>query len=108
MSCRMRFRVPAAVLALALAALLVPPEGALARARDHDEARRAVEAGQARPLNEILDIVRGKLPGEIIRVKFERQNGEWMYEFRLVDRSGRLFEVYVDARTGEIGRVREK
>jgi uncharacterized membrane protein YkoI len=81
---------------------------ALAHARDHDEARRAVEAGEARPLTEILNIVEGKLPGEIVRVNIERQHDLWVYEFRVIDSKGRLFEVYVDARTGEIKRTKEK
>lgn len=105
----MGLRAPAAVRALALAmAALVVPATLPGHAHDHDEARRAVAAGEARPLNEILKIVRDQLPGEIVRVKFERKNGVWVYEFRAVDREGRLFEVYVDARTAEIQRVKEK
>ncbi|MCC6947807.1 MAG: PepSY domain-containing protein [Bradyrhizobiaceae bacterium] len=77
-------------------------------ARDHDEAQRAVERGEIRPLAEILNIVQGKLPGEVVRVKLERKGGQWVYEFRVVDSKGRLFEVYVDARNGEIDRVRDK
>ncbi len=103
----LRIRAVTRALALATAALVLPASPP-AHARDHDEARRAVETGEARPLDEILSIVRGKLPGEIVRVKFERENGSWMYEFRVVSSEGRLFEVYVDARTGEITRTKEK
>jgi uncharacterized membrane protein YkoI len=105
----MGLQIQGVIRALALAtAVLVVPAASPAYARDHDEARRAVEAGEARPLNEILNIVRGKLPGEIIRVKFERENGLWIYEFRVVNSEGRLFEFHVDARTGEIKRIKEK
>lgn len=105
----MGLRIQAAIRAVALAtAVLVVPAAPPAHARDHDEARRAVEAGEARPLSEILNIVRDKLPGEIIRVRFERENGSWVYEFRVVNRSGQLFEVHVDARTGDIKRIKEK
>jgi uncharacterized membrane protein YkoI len=31
-----------------------------------------------------------------------------MYEFRLVDENGRLFVIHVDARTGEVERIKEK
>ncbi len=89
-------------------ALLAVPTVVPAGGRDHDEARRAVEAGEIRPLVEILNLARGKLPGEIVRVKIEREDGVWVYEFRVVDREGRLFEVYVDGRTGEIKRIKEK
>ena len=76
--------------------------------RDHDVARRAVERGEIKPLAEILQIVRDKLPGEIAGVKIERKGGRLMYELRVVGAQGRLLEVYVDAATGEIGRTREK
>jgi uncharacterized membrane protein YkoI len=76
--------------------------------RDHDAARRAVEAGEIRPLTEILNGIRGKLPGEVVGVKIEREHGRWFYEFRAIDGRGRLFEIYVDARSGEIERVKEK
>ncbi len=93
----------AACLAAAIAAH--PPPAA---ARDHDAVRKAVESGEVRPLTEILAAVRGKLPGEIVGVEIERKNERWMYEFRALDRAGRLFEIYVDARTGDIERIKEK
>jgi uncharacterized membrane protein YkoI len=82
--------------------------GAPALARDHDDARHAVERGEIRPLAEILATVRGKLPGEVVRVEIEQKNGHWLYEFRTVDAQGRLFDVFVDARTGDVERIREK
>lgn len=101
--------IPRTLRAVALAAAILigaglPP----ALARDHDDARRSVEAGEIRPLSDVLKIVREKLPGEIIRVKLERKSDRWLYEFRIVDPGGRLFEVYVDARSGEIERSKEK
>lgn len=70
--------------------------------RDHEEARRALEEGRARPLAEILQEVRHKLGGEVIAVEFEREEGRFVYEIKLVDSEGRLREVYVDAMTAEI------
>ena len=90
------------------AALLATCAGAPSFARDHDEARRAVEAGEIRPLAEILNAVRAKLPGEIVGVKLEREAGVWSYELRVVDDKGRLFEIHVDARSGEVERAKEK
>ena len=52
--------------------------------------------------------IRGRLPGQVAGVEIERKAGRWIYEFRVVDGKGRLFEVYVDARTGEIDRIKEK
>ncbi len=76
--------------------------------RDHDMARRAVERGEIKPLAEILQTVRDKLPGEIAGVKIERKGGRLVYELRIVGAQGRLLEVHVDAATGEIDRTREK
>ena len=100
---------PARIRALILAAaLLAASGGGPAFARDHDDARRAVEAGEIRPLADILNAVKQKLPGEVVGVRLEREAGAWMYEFRVVDEKGRLFEIHVDARSGEVERTKEK
>lgn len=100
---------------LALAMLLAALTGGLqpAAADDHDDkrhdaVRRAVEAGEIRSLADIIADVRDKLPGEIAGVEIEREKGRWLYEFRVIDKRGRLFEVYIDARDGTIQRVKEK
>jgi uncharacterized membrane protein YkoI len=85
----------------AVAALLVSP----ARADDdheHENARRAVERGEALPLADILRLVGGELGGEIARVSFEREHGRWVYEFKVVEPGGQLVEVYVDAASGRV------
>jgi uncharacterized membrane protein YkoI len=89
-------------------ALAIAPALASAESRDHDRVREAVTRGEIRPLADILGAVRGKLPGEIAGVEIERKDGRWMYEFRVFDQGGRLFEVYVDGQTAEIERIKEK
>lgn len=69
---------------------------------DHDRARLAVERGEALPLVEILTRVRPLLGGEVVGVSFEREDGRWIYEFRVIATAGRLLEVHVDAATAEI------
>jgi len=78
------------------------------RRQDQDSTRQAVERGEIRPLAEILAAIRGKLPGEVVGVEIEQKKGRWFYEFRVADAKGRLFEVYVDARSGTIDRIKEK
>jgi uncharacterized membrane protein YkoI len=110
----MRFRWYSAVLILmpAVAALAtMQPELAAARDRDdlhREDVRRAVESGEIRSLADIIATVRGKLPGEVAGVEIERKDGRWQYEFRVVDSQGRLFDVYINARNGEIERIKEK
>jgi uncharacterized membrane protein YkoI len=98
-----------AISALFLAgAPLLAAEPLPAAARDHDSVRHAVESGEIQPLAEILNAVQGKLPGEIAGIEIEQKGGRWVYEFRVVDDQGRLFDVYVDARSGAIEQVKEK
>lgn len=105
----MSLRLKSTIWAIAIAVVaLWPATSLLADDADHDAVRHAVARGEIRPLSEIRDIVRGKLTGEIAGVEIERKSGRWLYEFRVVDGKGRLFEVYVDARTGEIDRIKEK
>lgn len=98
----------ALALMIAVATAMLPPTAGAAERRDHDAARRAVQAGEIRPLAEILAQIRDKLPGEVVGVEVERRNDRWLYELRTVDRAGRLFEVHVDGNSGSIERVREK
>lgn len=94
-----------AVAAIVAAALCTTPP---THAADHDAVRQAVQRGEIRSLADILAIVRDKLPGEVAGVEIERKDGRWLYEFRAVDGKGRLFEVYVDAQSGVIERIKEK
>jgi uncharacterized membrane protein YkoI len=118
----MTLRFPAMLIGLLIAMALPPFDAARADSRghdrsdridhgerrDHDMARLAVERGEIKPLAELLTIVRDKLPGEITGVEVEREREQWLYEFRVVDKAGRLFDVYVDAKSGEIKRTKEK
>jgi uncharacterized membrane protein YkoI len=97
---------------LAAAALVAAtPQMAVAHDQDElrrDEVRRAVESGEIHSLADILSTLRGKLPGEVAGVEIEHRDGRWRYELRVVDSQGRLLEVHVDARSGEIERIKEK
>lgn len=107
----MTLRAGAAVLALtAVLTMLAPPQLHADEHERHerDEMRHAVERGEIRSLADILAALHGKLPGEVAGVEIEHEDGRWLYEFRVVDSKGRLFEVYVDARTATIERIKEK
>ncbi len=71
-------------------------------ARDHDDAWSAREGGSILALPEVLAIVDRQIEGEIIETEFENEDGRPVYEFKYVDRNGRVRELYVDARTGII------
>jgi uncharacterized membrane protein YkoI len=104
----MRLNSKGLAIALLAAFAALPAAARADDDRDHDVARQAVERGEIKPLAEILQALRDKLPGEIAGVKIERKGGRLTYELRIVGAQGRLLEVHVDAATGEIDRTREK
>lgn len=94
---------------LMMAVTLTPLGSAMADPKvSQDEIRAAVRRGEMRPLAEIEEAVRGKLPGEVIKVEIEREDGVWVYEFKTLDSRGRRTDVYVDGRSGEIVETKRK
>lgn len=96
-----------ALIAVVLPLALVLAAGAAARADDdgdddHDAARRAREAGDVLPLATLRDGVAAAIGGRIVGIEFEREDGRYVYEFKVLMPDGRLREVEVDARTGDV------
>lgn len=89
---------------LALSLFVAAPVEGLADdgAADQDAARAAVESGAILPLETILARLKGRLPGEIVKVKLEREHGGWVYAFRVIDPQGHWREIAVDAATGDV------
>lgn len=83
------------LLALPLALAAAP-----ARADDDDQerARRALQAGEIRPLEEVLRAVRAAMPGDVLAVELDRDDGRWIYEVKVLGADGRRREVEIDAR----------
>ena len=69
---------------------------------DQDRAFAALKRGEVLPLDKVLAGLGQHHPGELIGVELERRKGRWIYEVRLIDGSGRLIDLDVDARTGEV------
>ncbi|SFK81622.1 Peptidase propeptide and YPEB domain-containing protein [Methylocapsa palsarum] len=72
------------------------------REQDHERARAARERGEVMALEEIMPVVRERFPGDLAQIEFERDNGAWIYEFKLINFEGRLIEVKVNAKTGAV------
>ena len=86
---------------LIVAALLTSP-GVRADAHDHDRARAALERGEVRPVSEVLATVTAEVPGDVVEVELEREQGRWVYELRVVAPDGRVLEVLVDGATASL------
>lgn len=90
---------------LAVSTLLAAPAAAQDR-RDHERARAALEAGQIRPLSELLTEVERRYRGRVIEAELELDDGQWLYEIKILPPNGRLFTVELDAATGALIRSR--
>ena len=81
----------------------MPPMGAQADddddAVEHEEARRALEQGLVRPLEQIIVEARKHVEGDLIEVELERENGRYIYELEFIQPSGQIVELQLDAKT---------
>ncbi len=89
---------PLAPLALAALLALAASAGPL-EASEQDQAREALERGEIRPLDQVLDAARKELPGDVVKVELERDDGRWIYEIKILTAAGDRREVEVDAST---------
>jgi uncharacterized membrane protein YkoI len=82
--------------------LALPPAAVADGERDHDRARAALRAGEVLPLATILERVAQQQPGQVLDVELERDDGHWIYELKLLQGSGALVKLKVDARDGRV------
>ena len=69
---------------------------------DEDRARAAVQSGEVLPLEQVLAQLKGGVTGEISSIELEKEDGIWVYEFKVISPQGRMMEVSVDAKTGKL------
>lgn len=99
-------------LLLPLLALSILPLGSQAsptmaqERRDHERARAALEAGQIRPLSDLLAEVERRFRGRVIEADLERDDAQWLYELKILPPNGRIFIIELDAATGTLVRSR--
>jgi len=73
--------------------------------RNQDCALDAFQSGEVRPLSEVLAAVKARVPGEVIKVELDREDGIWVYEIKVLTASGRRREVEINAKTLEIIKI---
>ncbi|MPS29213.1 MAG: peptidase M4 [Alcaligenaceae bacterium] len=74
--------------------------------KDQDCARAALMQGEIRPLSAVLGVVRDKVPGDIIEIELDRDDGIWIYEVKVLPPSGHRKKLEIDARTLEILKIK--
>lgn len=87
-----------------LAALILAVAAAAGRADgdDHERARAALERGEVLPLRALLDRTAADVPGRLLEVELEEDDGRLVYEVEVLAEGGRVVELVYDARTGEL------
>lgn len=93
------------MLILSCVALVSAFPAAASDRTDHETARALQRAGEIQPLSPLLAEVERRWIGRVVEVELEQKRGLWVYEFTLLPPSGRVFEIYLDARTGDLVRT---
>lgn len=96
--------VAAVVYSVALFGVLAPLTASHGHSHedDHEQARRALEAGHILPLRTVMDRVERDIPGQIVKIEFDDDDGSWIYKIKVLQRDGKLIKLKVDARDGAI------
>lgn len=77
------------------------------KAQEHEEMRAALQRGEVLPLGKILAIAQEKVPGDVIEVELENKHGALVYEIKVLTQSGRVREVKIDARQGNVIKIED-
>ena len=88
------------VISLLLPFWLVP--AAMAGDIDQDDAIRLREAGEILPLESILTKAREHHDGKVIGVELERERDSFIYEIKILDNNGILWEMKINAEDGMV------
>ena len=75
---------------------------------DHDLARQALQQGKVLPLRTVLDQVEREYKGQVIKVEFDREDGRFVYEIRLLQSDGKVVKLEIDASNGSLISMKRK
>ena len=81
--------------------------GAQISRQDYKRAQRAIARGNARPLQEILRNVQARYPGRTLQVGFSERGRRPTFQVLIVDRSGAMISVTVDAGSAQVMNIRK-
>ena len=77
------------------------------KGHEHDAIRGALQRGEVLPLAKILAIAQEKVPGDVIEVDLESKRGAIVYEIKVLTQSGRVREIYINARDGTVLKIED-
>lgn len=99
-------RISLIVLALAAVVALSAAPAPAFSGSEQEQAREAVQSGQARPLKEILRGLGGQVDGRVLDAELDDRGGRWIYRIKVLGRDGRVKILGVDALSGQVIDVR--
>ena len=74
---------------------------------DHDRAKQALLAGDILPLRAILERIEQTYPGQAVKIEFDDDDNIYTYKIKLLQATGNIIKLKVDASNGHIIRVKE-
>lgn len=69
---------------------------------DHDDAFRLKESGEILPLESILQKARQYHDGKVLEVELEKRRKTFVYEIKILDKEGVLWEMRINAIDGRL------
>lgn len=96
--------------ALAGLALILSTAGAWADddGDDRQRARDLRERGEILPLQTILEKAQAERPGRVLEVEFDEEDHQYIYEVQILSPDGVVWEIEINAATGEPLEVERK
>jgi hypothetical protein len=73
---------------------------------DHDQARAALQAGEIKPLRQVLEVVEQQFTGQMLEAELERKHDRWVYEIKMLAPDGSIMKLYYDAAALELVRAK--
>lgn len=94
---------PSNLITVTLLAGLFTTGAALASDRiDHNEIYQLRQSGEIMSMEKVLEHARTIQPGQLIEAELDREKGSYVYELKIIDADGKMHELELDARTGEL------
>lgn len=78
------------------------------RSGEYDAIRRLRQAGEILPLEQILREARRQRHGRVLETGLEQEHGRYIYNVELLDDKGKVWEMELDAATGEVLKNRQE
>lgn len=79
--------------------------GIAAAEEDYELARKLRQQGEILPLAKILTFARLQKKGEVLDTELEKKHGRYIYEVEILDVKGQVWEVKLDAKTGQLVKI---